>query len=183
MKKPLLGGEVYSDRTLPRLYVLHAAVLPATMIALLVIHVAFIRLLGITELKFEDEPEEAPKHFNFFPDHVYTELIVGLILMVVLSALATIEPAGLGPKADPLNTPEAIKPEWFFFATFRWLKWFSATFAILSGGLILLVMFVWPWIDALLRRITRREDISVWIGIVVALSIIGMTLYEAFKLH
>ena len=30
-----------------------------------------------------------PQHFNFFPDHVFTELMIGLVLMVVLSALAT----------------------------------------------------------------------------------------------
>ena len=41
---------------------------------------AFIRLQGVTELEFEDEPEEGPRHFNFFPDHVMTELIIGLVL-------------------------------------------------------------------------------------------------------
>ena len=47
------------------------------------------------------------------------------MLMIVLSALATILPATMGPKADPLTTPEVIKPEWFFYVTFRWLKLFS----------------------------------------------------------
>jgi len=183
MKKMMLGGDVYSGATLTRMYIIHAAVLPAAMLGLLAVHIFFIRLLGITELKFEDEPETAPKHFNFFPDHILTELAIGLLLMVVLSVLATVEPAGLGPKADPLNTPDAIKPEWFFFATFRWLKLFSATFAILSGGLILCVMIFWPWIDAGLRRITKRDEISTWIGLVVALTIIGLTLYEAFAHH
>ena len=31
---------------------------------------------------------------------------VGLILMIVLSALATVLPASLGPRADPVTTPE-----------------------------------------------------------------------------
>jgi len=57
-----------------------------------------------------DEPAEEG-HFNFFPDHFYMELILGLTLMIVLSALATIFPATTGPKADPLVTPEVIKPE------------------------------------------------------------------------
>ncbi len=81
----------------------------------------------MTELQFEDEPEEGPQHFDFFPDHLYTELIVGLVLMILLSVLATLFPATMGPQADPLTTPEVIKPEWFFYATFRWLKLFSAT--------------------------------------------------------
>ena len=183
MKKLLLGGDVYSARTLPRLYILHAAVFPATLIMLLGIHLTLMRLQGVTELTFEDEPEEAPKHFNFFPDHVYTELIIGLILMVVLSALATTLPAGLGPRADPLVTPEVIKPEWFFFVTFRWLKLFSATFAVLSMGLIVCAMIVWPWIDTTIRRITKRDDAGVWIGVAVVLAIIGMTIWEAAVTH
>ncbi len=183
MKRMLLGGEVYSAQTLPRMYVLHAAVLPAAVVALLVIHVTLIRTQGITELRFEDEPQEAPKYFDFFPDHLYTELIIGLILMVVLSALATILPAGLGPKADPLITPHEIKPEWFFFVTFRWLKLFSATVAVLSMGLIVFAIIAWPWIDAALRRITRNEDASVYFGIVAVLIIVGLTVWEAAVVH
>ena len=183
MKQMLLGGEVYSSRTLPRFYVLHAAVLPATLMVLMGIHIMLIRLHGITELKIEGEPEDAPKHFDFFPDHLYTEVIIGLVLMVVLSALATIQPAGLGPKADPLNTPLVIKPEWFFFVTFRWLKLFSVTVAVLSMGLIVGAMFLWPWIDGAIRRITKWENCNVWIGVVVSLTIIAMTIWEAMAAH
>jgi quinol-cytochrome oxidoreductase complex cytochrome b subunit len=183
MKQMLLGGEAYSSHTLPRFYVLHAAVLPTVLLVLLGIHITLIRLHGITELKLEGEPDDAPKHFNFFPDHFYTEVIIGLVLMVVLTALATIQPAGLGPKADPLSTPLVIKPEWFFFVTFRWLKLFSVSFAVLSMGLIVCAMFVWPWIDLAIRRITRREDGHVWIGVVVSLTIIAMTVWEAVVAH
>ena len=183
MKSMLLGGDEYSARTIPRLYVLHAAILPAAVIVLLAIHITLIRLHGITELRFEDEPDEAPKHFDFFPDHVYTELIIGLLLMVVLSVLATVQPAEMGPRADPQVMPDVVKPEWFFFVTFRWLKLFSLTFAVLSMGLIVFAMILWPWIDACLRRITRREDISVWIGFVGASIIIGMTVWEAVVAH
>jgi len=183
MKQLLLGGEVYSSRTLPRLYVLHAAVLPATVLALLAVHVMLIRLHGISELEFEDEPKQSPTHFDFFPDHVYTELITGLILMIVLSVLATIEPAGLGPRADPLSTPQVIKPEWFFFATFRWLKLFSVTAAVLSMGLVVCLMILWPWIDAAIRRLTGWKDAGIWIGLLVTAAIIGMTVWEAVVPH
>jgi len=183
MKRLLLGGEVYSAHTLPRLYILHVVILPASLIILLAIHITLIRLHGITEFQFEDHLEQAPQHFDFFPDHLYTELIIGLILMVTLSALATLQPAGLGPKGDPLSTPEIIKPEWFFFVTFRWLKLFSITFAVLSMGLIVAAMVLWPWFDALLRRVTGREDAGAWIGVAAVLLIVGLTLWEAAVAH
>lgn len=182
-KQLLLAGDRYNENTVSRFYILHAAVLPATMIALLVLHISILRLQGVTELRFEDEPPDGPQHFDFFPDHLYTELIAGLVLMILLSVLATLFPATMGPQADPLTTPEVIKPEWFFYATFRWLKLFSATFAVLSMGLIVFVMFVWPFIDGWLRRITGMEDISFWIGIVGVHLLVGLTTWEALVAH
>jgi quinol-cytochrome oxidoreductase complex cytochrome b subunit len=183
LKQLLLAGEQYNERTLPRFFILHAAILPATMVLLIGVHILLLRLHGVSELRFEDEPTGAPTHFNFIPDHLYVELSLGLVLMILLSALATILPATMGPRADPLTTPEVIKPEWFFYVTFRWLKLFGPTFAVLSMGLIVFVMFAWPWIDGGIRRLTGWEDASVYIGVVAFLLITGMTVWEALVPH
>ena len=175
-KRLLLGGEVYNEKTLPRFFILHAAVFPTTMVMLIGIHIMLIRLHGVTEFQFKsDATSDKPKFFNFFPDHLYTEVIMGLILMIVLSTLATVLPATLGPRADPLTTPEVIKPEWFFYVTFRWLKLFSNAAAVLSMGLIVFLMFVWPFIDRAFRKYTRFQEASVWIGIVAVFGIVGLT--------
>ncbi len=181
-KQMLLAGEVYNERTLSRFFIVHAAVLPAAMVALLALHITLIRLQGVTEFHFADEDRSKPEHFSFFPDHLLTELAIGLVLMILLSVLATVLPVTMGPKADPLTTPEIIKPEWFFYVAFRWLKLFSGTFAVLSTGFIVFVMFAWPFIDAWLRR-KRPSEASVWIGIAGALAIIGLTIWEAAVAH
>ena len=183
MKQALLGGEVYNDRTLSRFFILHAAVLPVLLILVLVMHIGLVRLLGVTELTFEAEATMPPRHFNFFPNHFYTELIIGLTLMILLSALATLLPVGMGPRANPLVTPDVIKPEWFFYVAFRWLKLFTGLTAVLTQGLIVFVMFLWPFIDDWLVRKFKYADISVWIGIVGALTIMGFTLWEALVAH
>ena len=85
--------------------------------------------------------------------------------------------------ADPLTTPEVIKPEWFFYVVFRWLKLFSATGAILSTGLILFVMFAWPFIDGAFRKWRKGSELSVYIGIVAVLLIVGLTVWEAAVEH
>jgi quinol-cytochrome oxidoreductase complex cytochrome b subunit len=182
-KEFLLGGADYNDRTLSRFYILHAAVLPTTIILLVVVHIIFVRLHGVTEYRFRGEDPTKPKHFDFFPDHMLTELMIGLVLMIVLSALATLLPATMGPKADPLTTPEVIKPEWFFYVSFRWLKLFSLTFAVLSTGFIIAAMFLWPWIDGFLRWITGWEDISVYLGILATFALVGLTVWEAAVPH
>jgi quinol-cytochrome oxidoreductase complex cytochrome b subunit len=106
-----------------------------------------------------------------------------LVLMILLSALATIYPALMGPPADPLVTPEIIKPEWFFYVAFRWLKLFSGTAAVLSMGLVVFVIFTWPFIDALIRRRTRFQELSIWIGVLGVIAIVGLTIWEAVAKH
>jgi quinol-cytochrome oxidoreductase complex cytochrome b subunit len=182
MKRVMLGGDVYNDRTLSRFFMLHAAVLPVLLMILIAIHIAIIRIQGVTEMKFADDDAKKP-HFNFFPDHIYTEIIMGLIVMIVLSTLATVLPATLGPRADPLTTPEVIKPEWFFYVAFRWLKLFSGTLAILSMGFVVFLMYAWPRIDDYLRRRFKMGEVSVWVGIAGAFAIIGLTIWEAAVAH
>jgi quinol-cytochrome oxidoreductase complex cytochrome b subunit len=182
-KQLLLGGDAYNEHTLARFYILHAAVLPVTMIVLLTMHIALIRLQGVTEFEFGDEDPGGARHFNFFPDHFLTEVIIGLVLMLLLSVLATLLPANMGPKADPLTTPEVIKPEWWFYVSFRWLKLFSLTFAVLSTGFIVAVMFLWPWFDTALQKLTGKKEISVYVGIIAALLLIGLTVWEAAVAH
>ncbi len=183
LKRMLLGGELYNERTLSRFFVLHAAVLPALMVLLLIVHVTLIRLQGVTEFQFAGDAGQAPKHFDFFPDHLLTELGIGLVLMILLSVLATCLPPEMGPRADPLVTPAVIKPEWFFYVTFRWLKLFAGTFAVLSMGLIVFVMFAWPFIDAWIRRRWPASEFSVWLGILGVLAIVGLTVWEAAVAH
>ncbi len=183
MKRMMLAGDTYNQSTLSRFFVLHAAILPVTIVGLMTVHITIIRLQGITEFRFKDEDTGVPKTFNFFPDHLYTELIIGLILMILLSVLATVFPAMLGPLADPLQTPEVIKPEWFFYVAFRWLKLFSGTAAVLSMGFIVFIMFAWPFIDERIRKHTRFQEASVVVGIFGALMIIGMTVWEAVVRH
>lgn len=59
MKRMLLAGDTYNERTLSRFYIIHAAVLPVTLILLLIVHITFIRLHGVTN--DADEPEERPR--------------------------------------------------------------------------------------------------------------------------
>lgn len=183
VKNMMLAGDGYNSRTLSRFFVLHAAVLPVTMVALIALHIVIIRVQGVTEFSFKDEGDETPKTFNFLPDHLYTELTIGLVLMVLLSALASIFPATMGPPADPNVTPDVIKPEWFFYVAFRWLKLFTGTAATLSMGFIVLIMFTWPFIDEQIRRRTRFQEASVWIGIAGVLAIVGLTVWEAIVKH
>jgi quinol-cytochrome oxidoreductase complex cytochrome b subunit len=179
----LRGGDSVGRNTLTRLFVLHEAVLPVALTGLLALHIALIRLQGVSVLNFKADAEKPQREFPFVPDHLLTELIIGLSLMLILSVLASLVPVEMGARANPLVTPEVIKPEWFFYFSFRWLKLFSGTLAVLSMGFLVLIAVAWPWIDARLRRHFRFQELSVFVGILVALTIMGLTLWEALVAH
>ena len=112
-----------------------------------------------------------------------TEVIIGLGLGFVLTCLAVIFPVGLAEKANPLVTPAHIKPEWYFFWTFRWLKLTGLTFAVLSIGFVGFLALVWPFIDAAIRRRRPASEFSVIIGVVAVLGLVLLTLWEAIATH
>jgi quinol-cytochrome oxidoreductase complex cytochrome b subunit len=89
------GGDVISNATLTRLYAIHAVVLPAALVLLLVAFVASWRKV-----------RTAPPRPLVLP---------ALLTLGLLAVVAILLPPTLGPKADLLgpSAPDA-RPEWFF---------------------------------------------------------------------
>jgi quinol-cytochrome oxidoreductase complex cytochrome b subunit len=175
------GGAEVTGNTLTRFFVFHIGLLPTVMFALLLAHVALIRLHGVTELDFPGERVAAAERtFPFWPDHATTELLIGVLLMFVLSVLALTLPAGLGPKADPTVTPAHIHPEWYFYFNFRLLKLTSLRTSVdltlaLGAGI-----FLWPFIeDALHRGLRLPRDVSVVVGVLGFLGFLALTVWES----
>ena len=50
----MLGGEEINENTLTRMYNLHVGMMPVTMIVLIGMHIAMLRLHGVSDLSFED---------------------------------------------------------------------------------------------------------------------------------
>ncbi len=170
------GGEV-GAATLSRFFILHAAVLPGLVMVLVLGHVGLVRLLGVTDQ--QPGTQAAAKTYPLIPDHLLTEVAVGLVLIICATCLSVLLPAELGPRADPLNTPEHIKPEWYFYFTFRWLKLSSLRMGVIGVGLALGLLFLWPFIDATIRRRWPRSEISMVFGAMGLVVFLAFTLWEA----
>lgn len=126
-----------------------------------------------------EEEQAKEESFPFYPDHLYTEIMVGLTLTFILTILALVYPAHMGDPANPLVTPEHIKPEWFFFATFRWLKLTSFTVGVVGTMVFMGILLFWPFIDrVLLKRFPGRE-VSFWLGVLGFFVFLIFTVWEA----
>ncbi len=176
----LRGGPAVGSNMLTRLFVFHIGALPTLMVMVLMAHLLLMRTHGVSELGSPVGPDA--KRFPFIPDHLVSEITLALGLMFFLSFMAIVFPAGLGPKADPLITPEHIKPEWYFFWAFRWLKLMSDRAAIITQGLLIGLMFAWPLIDARIRQKRPNSEISIWVGVGVVSFLLILTVWEAIYL-
>ncbi|MBT3352711.1 MAG: cytochrome bc complex cytochrome b subunit [Nitrospinaceae bacterium] len=180
----LRGGPVISANTLTRMYVLHVGLLPMAAVALIALHLFLLRLHGVSDAEDTgegDSDEGSGRFFPFFPDHLMTELAIGVFLIYLISQLAIIFPVHLGEPANPAVTPEHIKPEWYFYPVFRFLKLFSFKTGIISLLVIVTTMFAWPWVDAAIERRFPGKDISIYVGIAASLMIIMLILIEGLS--
>lgn len=178
----LRGGAEVGENTLTRFFVLHIGVLPTVAFFLIVIHILLVRLHGVTELYFEGETiAEEKRHFQFWPDHATTEILIGVLLMYLLTILALIFPAGLGEPADPNETPLHIKPEWYFYFNFRLLKLTSLKLSVVLTLAIGAIAFFWPFIEEWFARRWRFSDrVPVTLGVLAFLLFLILTVWEAF---
>ncbi len=170
----LRGGTAVGSETLSRFFVIHVIILPWAIWFLIVIHLFLVRYQGMATLdrvgneKKGDEKEGTP----FFPHHVLKEGIIFFILLGVLISLSVLAPVDLGEKADPLTTPHAVKPEWYFLAAYHVLKYFPKLVGIFVVSLAPLFLFVWPFIDKSKERHPLKRPFSMTFCVLVILSLL-----------
>ncbi len=170
----LRGGEEVSSNTLTRFFNLHIGFLPTILFILIVIHIVFVRMHGVSKA----EGNENEETYSFYPEHFYHTIIVALFLLTLISALTVILPPGLGEQANPNITPAHIKPEWYFFAVYSLLK-----FIPLKAGIYLMIALVivatfWPFIDDIIRNKWPKFKAHYFIGSLTIILFLFFTVYE-----
>ncbi len=125
----------------------------------------------------EQYKKEKEKGVPFFPDILFKDAIVSLVIFIALVALAYFVGAPLEPRADPADTSYTPRPEWYFLFLFQLLKYFPGSlevigvFVIPSVAMILLIAL--PLIDRSPKRHLLRRPVILGATI---LSVIGVLL-------
>ena len=178
----LRGGADVTAATLSRFFGIHVLVLPIALVLLLAAHLTFVHQLGLADPKRIDPipgPPTGPTR-RFFPDYVLDEVIAWYFILAILVVLASLFPAGIEAKADPLQTPAHTKPEWYFLAVYEFLKLVPRTVGILLPAAGLALLTVWPFLERSPEVLMRRRKIVVAAATAilvaaVALTVLGLT--------
>ncbi len=152
----VVGGVEYGHHTLTRFFALHAGVLPAMLVGLVVVHVYLFRKHGI------HVKEPRPKRDSYFwPDQVLKDAVACLaVLLAVVFLTLYFKGAPLGPPADPANEFPA-RPEWYFLFLFQLLKYVPAFWgAVIIPCFLALWIFLQPFIGA--SDAGHRFNVGFW---------------------
>jgi len=166
------GGDVVTGETLSRFFVVHVIILPWLLTGLIAVHLFLMRATNLASLEpvGEEKPLEPKYGIPFFPVHVCKESVVVMLLLGVLVTLAIVSPWEIGEAANPLVTPEHIKPEWYFLPSYQLLKYFEGPYGAFMGIIACSVPFAlllfWPFLDRSKYRHPRQRPIAVGIGLI-----------------
>lgn len=141
---------------------------------------------------------------SFFPNAVFHDTIVSLIVVALIMGMAILWHAQFGPipelgtaareggilgpayegKADPGVLHYDPRPEWYFFFLFELLRIFKTPELLIVGSVIIptiwmVLLIGWPFIDRNPDRRLSRRPVALAIGVMVPIVLLTLTFYGA----
>lgn len=154
------GGSDVTGATLTRFYALHVALLPATIITLIGIHLLLVQRHGMSVPPDVERDRSTRGAMKFVPNFLMRDAVGWLVALAVLGALAAFFPAHLGEKADSFApAPVGIKPEWYFMYMFHTLKLLPAHILGLEGEMLGVMAFALAGVFLLLVPLLDRRRV------------------------
>jgi len=208
MVKMLRGGTQLGAATLARFFALHVLLLPMLLVIIVLLHLTLVIRQGIaprTKVLEAAAPSRTtdpayPGYYRsqysrskgsgvpFWPNIIYKDVAVGVVVVAILVVLARTVGAGLEPPADPSDTSYVPRPEWYFLPFFQLLKlvpgtWESAIAVGLPTAMVVALLLL-PFFDRRsVRSLVHRPAAAISMSVVLAGSglLIGAAVREEPK--
>jgi ubiquinol-cytochrome c reductase cytochrome b subunit len=141
LEKILQGGSAYGNYTVAHFFTLHALVLPALTVALVMLHLALVRRHKLTPHWSLTSAEAAARSEAYWPAQAFRDVVASaLVLAIVVALVAGFHGVALEGPADPASGYQA-RPEWYA----RWLHQLRLYF---EGPLEIVATMVLPGLAA-----------------------------------
>jgi ubiquinol-cytochrome c reductase cytochrome b subunit len=176
IKRLFRGGETMGQLTLSRFFVQHVAILPALLLMVIILHLIAFRQFGSAGAW---QPAPRQRSSQFWPDQVLKDALVGVLVLLVLIALAAYAPPPLTGPADPTDTSYTPKPEWNFLFLYQALKFFPGRLEVIGTvgiptALVLLLVLL-PFLDRRQERHPARRPMVMAGGLIVVAGMLALT--------
>jgi mono/diheme cytochrome c family protein len=127
--------------------------------------------------------EAKEKGVPFFPDIIFKDVVVSLVVFLILVALAYFIGAPVEARANPNDTSYTPRPEWYFLFLFQLLKYFPGNLEVIGAmilpGLFILLLLALPFIDKSAKRHFRNRPFASLTALAVVAGIGVLTILAA----
>jgi len=156
------GDFFISDATINRFFALHVIALPIALLGLVVLHLSALHQTGSNnpdgiEIKENKDEDGIPKDgIPFHPYYTVKDIFGASMFLLIFAFVIFFWPEAGGlflehdnfVAADPLVTPEHIKPVWYFTPFYAILKAVpDKLMGVILMGVSVGVLFLLPWLD------------------------------------
>lgn len=171
------GDYLVSDATLNRFFALHVIALPLVILLLVVLHLGALHEVGsnnpdgVDIKKVKDKVSGKPLDgIPFHPYYTVKDIFGAGFFLIIASFIVFFAPT-FGDlflefdnfnEANPLVTPEHIKPVWYFTPYYAMLRAVPGKLAgVIVMGAAVMIFFLLPWLDrSKVRSLRYRGWIS-----------------------
>jgi ubiquinol-cytochrome c reductase cytochrome b subunit len=189
------GDYVVSDITLNRFFAFHVIAIPLVLIGFVVIHILALHKVGSgnpdgVAIKYAKDAQGIP--LDSVPFHPYYTVkdLVGIVVFLILFSIVVFFMPDLGGlflehdnfvPANPLSTPEHIKPAWYFTPFYAILRSIpNKLLGVIALGASVFLFFLLPWLDRSpvksirYRGVYYRTALGIFVVSFLVLGYLGM---------
>jgi ubiquinol-cytochrome c reductase cytochrome b subunit len=156
------GDYLVSDATLNRFFALHVVALPMVLLLLVVLHLGALHEVGSNnpdgvDIKKKKNADGIPVDGIAFHPYYTVKDMVGVGFFLMIAAFIIFFAPTFGDlfleydnfiPADPMVTPEHIKPVWYFTPYYAMLRAVpDKLFGVIVMGGAVMILFLLPWLD------------------------------------
>lgn len=184
------GDFVISDATLNRFFALHVVAMPIAILALVVLHLAALHTVGSNNpdgIEIKANKDANGKPIDGIPFHPYYSVkdTFGIGMFLLVFAFIVFFAPEMGGwflehdnfvEANPLVTPEHIKPVWYFTPFYAMLRAVPDKFlGVVIMGAAVMILFALPWLDrSKVRSIRYKGMLWKLMMVLFVISFIGL---------
>lgn len=115
----------------------------------------------------------------FFPDIIFKDVVVSLLIFLVLAGLAYFVGVPTEARADPSDTNYTPRPEWYFLFLFQLLKYFPGSLEVIGvvviPTLVIVLLLVLPFIDRSPKRHFLNRPFASLSATAIVVGIVALT--------
>lgn len=130
--------------------------------------------------------EKKERGVLFFPDLIFKDALVALLIFIALVALAYFLGAPLEERANPADSNYTPRPEWYFLFLFQLLKYFPGSLEVIGVFVIptvaIILLITLPFLDRSAKRHFRARIPILAVTTLLAVGIVGLTVQAMIEI-